>query len=74
MPYLVDNSKAELTLIHRGQTEGILNLDRDHQGTCVRKQFSRDGSLFVWGNLDGTVNVCDIAEVRRRLTEIGLGW
>ena len=74
MPYLIDNRKIQLALVPRGQAERVLDLDRDNKGSCIRKQFSPDGSLFVWGNLDGTVNVCDIAEVRRRLTEIGLGW
>ena len=74
MPYVVDNQKQQLSLIPRGQTERVLDLDRDGKGSCVRKQFSPDGGLFVWGNLDGTVHVCDITEVRRRLTEIGLGW
>lgn len=74
MPYLVDNRQIKLSLIPRGQTERVLDLDRDGRIACLRKQFSPDGSLFVWGNQDGSVNVCDIAEVRRRLTEIGLGW
>jgi hypothetical protein len=36
--------------------------------------FSADGSLLVWGNLDGTVIVCQLESVRRQLGEIGLGW
>ena len=74
MPYVLDNQKLQLSLIPRGQTERVLDLDRDGKGSCVRKQFSPSGGLFVWGNPDGTVLVCNIAEVRRRLTEIGLGW
>jgi hypothetical protein len=74
MPYVVDNRALHLSLIPRGQSERVLDLDRDSQGSCVRKQLSPGGGLFVWGNLDGTVHVCDIAEVHRRLTEIGLGW
>lgn len=30
-------------------------------------QFSPDGRSFAWGNLDGTVSLCDLNEVLRRL-------
>jgi serine/threonine protein kinase/WD40 repeat protein len=36
--------------------------------------FSPDGRRLALGNLDGTVFLCDLEEVRRRLTTIGLGW
>jgi eukaryotic-like serine/threonine-protein kinase len=36
--------------------------------------FSLDGTRLAWGNVDGTVIVCDIQQVRRRLAEVGLGW
>jgi WD40 repeat protein len=39
-----------------------------------RSEFSRDGRIVTWCNLDGTVSVCDLVEVQRRLAEIGLGW
>jgi len=74
MPYYVNNGTGRLSLVPRGRTEPVLDLDRDSRGSCVRKQLSASGDLYVWGTLDGTVFVCDIAEVRRRLTEIGLGW
>ncbi len=74
MPYFIDNRQGHLSLTPHGQTERVLDLDRDSNGSGVRKQFSPNGGLFVWGSLDGTVHVCDVAEVRRRLTEIGLGW
>lgn len=74
MPYIIDNQQLQLALIPRGQSERVLDLDRDSQGSCVRKQLSASGERFVWGNLDGTVQVANFAEIRRRLTEIGLGW
>ena len=37
-------------------------------------EFSRDGKLLAWGNPDGTIAVCDLPEVRRRLGQLGLGW
>ncbi|MFI5455558.1 MAG: WD40 repeat domain-containing protein [Isosphaerales bacterium] len=33
-----------------------------------------DGRYLIWGNRLGAVCVADLVEVRRRLTEIGLGW
>jgi WD40 repeat protein len=36
--------------------------------------FSGDGRLLAWSNADGTVSVCDMARVRERLSEAGLGW
>jgi hypothetical protein len=37
-------------------------------------EFSRDGRIVAWGEADGTVSVCDLVEVQRRLAELGLGW
>jgi hypothetical protein len=73
LPYYIDN--RQLPRAHtRGQTERVLDLDRDTKGCSVRKQFSSSGGLFVWATSMAPCRVCDIAEVRRRLTEIGLGW
>jgi hypothetical protein len=36
--------------------------------------FSGDGTRLAWGNQDGTVSVCYIPEIQRRLAAIGLGW
>ena len=36
--------------------------------------FNEDGTLLAWGNADGTVQVADLNEVRRRLQELGLPW
>ncbi len=35
-------------------------------------EFSLDGRLVTWGSVDGTVTVCDLVEVPRLLTSIGL--
>jgi hypothetical protein len=34
----------------------------------------REGRLLIWGNSDGTVTVCDLAEIHRRLAAVGLAW
>jgi len=36
--------------------------------------FSPDGRLWAWGHVDGSVTVCDLPAVQRRLAEVGLGW
>jgi hypothetical protein len=42
--------------------------------TSVLNVLSRDGRLLAWGNQDGTVSVCDLSEMQRRLGQIRLGW
>ena len=37
-------------------------------------KFSQDGNHIVWGDQDGTVTVCDLNEVQRRLAGVGFGW
>jgi WD40 repeat protein len=32
------------------------------------------GRALAWGNTDGTVSLCDLAEARSRLSDLGLGW
>jgi hypothetical protein len=39
---------------------------------CFQPQFSPDGRYFAWGNSEGSVFVCDISEVVRRLSTVGL--
>ncbi|HLN33341.1 MAG TPA: WD40 repeat domain-containing serine/threonine-protein kinase [Gemmataceae bacterium] len=36
--------------------------------------FSRDGNFLAWSNTDGTVSVCELQCLRRRLSEVGLEW
>lgn len=37
-------------------------------------QFSPDGKTVAWAAADGGVILCDIQEVRRRLSAVNLGW
>jgi serine/threonine protein kinase/WD40 repeat protein len=39
-----------------------------------RPAFNREGTLLAWSNADGTVSVCDLAQVRARLAQVGLDW
>ncbi|PWT79508.1 MAG: hypothetical protein C5B44_06770 [Acidobacteria bacterium] len=36
--------------------------------------FDSTGRWLAWGNMDGTVSVCDLKEVRDQLGRLGLGW
>ncbi len=40
----------------------------------AKAQFNAAGSHLAWGNLDGTVTVCDLRAIQRRLAQVGLGW
>jgi len=40
----------------------------------VSGPFSPDGKLWAWGHTDGSVTVCDLPAMQRRLAEFGLGW
>jgi WD40 repeat protein len=35
---------------------------------------NRSESHLAWANTDGSISLCDLEEVHRRLTELGLGW
>jgi hypothetical protein len=37
-------------------------------------QFNLAGTHVAWGNTDGTVTVCDLPEINRRLKNVGLDW
>jgi len=39
-----------------------------------QQRFDASGRLLAWGNVNGSVCVCDVREVRRRLAELDLGW
>jgi serine/threonine protein kinase/WD40 repeat protein len=61
-------------LSRRDGREPLVTLGSDLLTASIHSRFSRDGRLLAWGNGDGTVTVCDLPEVRRRLAEVGLGW
>ncbi len=60
-------------LMHRDdQTPCVLVGIDQHMSSHIH--FNPAGTHLAWGNADGTVTVCDIAEVRHRLASVGLGW
>jgi hypothetical protein len=60
-------------LYRRGERIPLVTLGIDTM-CSPGSTFSSDGSRLAWGNRDGTVTVCYLAEVQRRLADMGLGW
>jgi hypothetical protein len=50
-----------------------LTLDID-DGAAQSPLFNAKSSQVLWGNKDGTITVCEINEVLRKLAEVGLNW
>jgi len=50
----------------------LLRIVLDGNGTAVA--FSPDNKHLVWGSQNGSVTVCDLVEVQRRLAGVELGW
>jgi WD40 repeat protein len=63
-----------ILLFRRDQDRPLVTLGIDSQISSVVWPFSRDGKYLAWGNTDGSLMVCDLEEVLRRLKEVGLGW
>jgi hypothetical protein len=61
-------------LHRRGKATPLVCLGIDAGATTVVPSFDPSGRHLAWGNEDGTVTVCDLREVGRRLAGIGLGW
>ncbi|HMF10900.1 MAG TPA: hypothetical protein VKE94_01300, partial [Gemmataceae bacterium] len=61
-------------LYRAGDSKPLVTLGLDLSITTPQPQFSPDGTRIAWGNADGSVCLCDIEEVRRRLNDVGLGW
>jgi hypothetical protein len=71
-----DGNTTDGVLLHRANHDlPLVRLGKDTtSSTGIRSQFRGD-RYFAWGNDDGSVFVCDIEEVGRRLNAFGLpGW
>ena len=60
-------------LFRRDGEQLLVRLGIDTRSTSTGI-FSLDGSHLAWGNQDGTVTVCYLEEIQKRLAGIGLGW
>jgi serine/threonine protein kinase/WD40 repeat protein len=61
-------------LFRRGDETPVVTMGANIKLTSMQMQFSVDGKLLAWGNLDGSARVADIEEVRRQLANYGLNW
>jgi serine/threonine protein kinase/WD40 repeat protein len=61
-------------LHRRGEADPLVTLGTDTLIAGDLAVFNVSGTHVAWGNADGTVTLCDIQEVRRRLAAVGLGW
>lgn len=62
------------SLHDRDAKDALVTLGIDRMVASVVRPFSADGKLLCWGNAEGMVTVCELAEVQRRLAQVGLGW
>ncbi|MGA2256180.1 MAG: protein kinase, partial [Thermoguttaceae bacterium] len=69
-----EDSVHGVSLFRGGEKEPVVVFDFDSLVQSVQTQFDATGALFAWGRTDGTVAVCNIPEVKRRLAELGLDW
>lgn len=58
----------------QGRSAPLVTIAADDRRFPTHSEFSRDGRLVASGNANGTVTVCNLIEMQRRLAEIGLGW
>ncbi|HJT32966.1 MAG TPA: protein kinase [Pirellulales bacterium] len=61
-------------LYHLSRGVPLLKLGIDSLTSSYVTSFNAAGTHVAWGNADGTVALCDIPLVRRRLAELGLDW
>jgi hypothetical protein len=61
-------------LFRRADESAVVTLGINVRATTMQMQFSVDGKLAAWGNVDGSVYIANIEEVRRQLANYGLNW
>lgn len=68
-----EGGRGFLVYAHDSQRP-VVGFDMERQITIIQPSFSRTGSLVAWGNDVGTVYVCDLRELQRKLSELQLQW
>jgi len=71
---LPGTARDGVSLVSSGTTRPLVTLGAESTAVVCPIEFDPTGRLVAWGNRDGSVAICDIQEVRRRLTELELGW
>ena len=61
-----------VSLLRGDSDEPFLRFDTGAPSHCKEPRFSPDGQRVAWGDQQGTVFVCEIREVLRRLGSVGL--
>lgn len=72
--FWVGRGDRELVLSLRGSPQPILRVGLDVQPNADSASMSASAPLLAYGNFDGTVTLCDLREVHRRLAALGLAW
>jgi WD40 repeat protein len=72
-PSVGDAGDVGLWLFRNGADEPLTLCKGQHVPT-VRPQFDSSGTLLAWGVDDGTVYVCNVVELQRRLAGLDLDW
>jgi hypothetical protein len=67
-----EQTQRGFDLYRQGDETPLLHFGIDTPLSIWR--FNRSGTQLIWAESDGVISVCDLAEVNRRLTEVGLGW
>jgi WD40 repeat protein len=63
-----------LSLFRREDKSPVVTLGIDLLVSSYPSVFHPAAMHLVWGNEDGTVNVCDLMKLRRRLATVGFDW
>ena len=63
-------------VLRQGTTTELLQLAIDDPVLIHTRAvtFDRQGRRLIWGLVEGTVLVCDLETVRKRLAQLGLGY
>jgi serine/threonine protein kinase/WD40 repeat protein len=72
--YWAEGTGSSLRIGRRRESEPMVNLVLESNPSGSRKQFDAVGTRFHGGNANGSVTICDIPEVQKRLAALGLGW
>jgi len=68
------SNRFGFSLYRAGEPNPLVTLGIDMLSVEESATFSGDGTRLAWGNQDGTVTVCDLPEIQRRLAALGFGW
>ncbi len=63
--------KRGINLYEDGELRVSVGMD---SGMMLRAEFDQAGRWLAWGNKDGSVSLCNLAEMRSQLSRFGLVW